>query len=67
MKVPKEVGKPHTRDKVYAENDPYLPPKGSGLPEVAICKDCTAVYQKKKWFLDPKLYKEKKRRKISTG
>lgn len=60
MKVPKEVGGPHTRDKVYAENDPYLPPKGKGLVGIVICKDCTAVYQNKKWFLDAKLYEEKK-------
>ncbi|MEP9410594.1 MAG: ATPase [Candidatus Brocadia sp.] len=50
----------HERSAIFDENDPYLPPKGSGLPEVAICKDCTAVYQKKKWFLDPKLYEKKK-------
>jgi len=37
MKVPREVGK-HTRDKVYAENDPYMPPKGKGLVGVAICR-----------------------------
>ena len=61
MKVPKEFGKPHTRDKVYAENDPYLSPKGSGLQEVAICKDCTAINHKKKWFLDAKLYEQKKK------
>ena len=60
MKVPREVGK-HTRDKVYAENDPYMPPKGKGLVGVAICKDCTAVYHNKKWFLDPKLYEQKKK------
>lgn len=59
MKVPREVRK-HTRDKVYSENDPYLPPKGKGLVGVAICKDCTSVYQNKKWFLDAKMYKEKK-------
>lgn len=60
MKVPKEFGKPHTRDKVYAENDPYLPPKGKGLVGIAVCKDCTAVYHNKKWFLDAKLYEKKK-------
>ncbi|MGQ3685969.1 MAG: BCAM0308 family protein [Candidatus Loosdrechtia sp.] len=51
----------HIRDRLKNENDPYLPPKGSGLPEVSICQDCTAVYHKKKWFLDSKLYKEKKK------
>lgn len=50
----------HIRDELFDENDPYLPPKGSGLPEIAICKDCTAIYHKKKWFFDPKLYEEKK-------
>ena len=60
MKVPREVGK-HIRDKVYAENDPYLPPKGKGLADVSICKDCTAVYHNKKWFLDAKLYEQKKK------
>ena len=30
MKVPRKIEK-HTRDKVYAENDPYMPPKGKGL------------------------------------
>lgn len=59
MKVPREVGK-HTRNKIHAENDPYLPPKGKGLAGVAICKGCTAVYQNKKWFLDVKLYEKKK-------
>ncbi len=60
MKVPKEAGKPHTRNKIYAENDPYLPPKGKALAGVAICKDCTAVYHSKKWFLDARLYEQKK-------
>ena len=60
MKVPRQVGK-HNRDKVYAENDPYLPPKGKGLADVSICKDCTAVYHNKKWFLDAALYEKKKK------
>lgn len=60
MKVPREVGK-HTRNKVYAENDPYLPPKGKGLVGISICKDCKAVYHSKKWFLDAKLYEQKKK------
>ena len=60
MKVPRKVEK-HTRDKVYAENDPYLPAKGKGLTGAAICKDCTAVYHNKKWFLDAKLYEQKKK------
>ncbi len=59
MKVPRAVGR-RTRDKVHAENDPYLPPKGKGLVAVSICKDCTAVYQNKKWFLDAEMYKKKK-------
>jgi hypothetical protein len=59
MKVPRSVGT-HTRNKIYSENDPYMPSKGKGLVEVSICKDCTAVYHKKKWFLDAKIYKEKK-------
>ncbi|GAB63453.1 conserved hypothetical protein [Candidatus Jettenia caeni] len=50
----------HTRGQLSNENDPYLPPKGKGLPSVSLCKDCTAVYQNKKWFLDPKLYEKKK-------
>ncbi len=53
----------HERSAVFDGNDPYLPPKGSGLREVAICRDCTAVYQKKKWFLDPRLYEKKKAQK----
>ena len=60
MKITRKVEK-HTRDKVYAENDPYLPPKGKGLVDVSICKDCTAVYHNKKWFLDAKLYEQKKK------
>ena len=60
MKVPRKVEK-HTRDKVYRENDPYLPPKGKGLADVSICKDCNAVYHNKKWFLDAKLYEQKKK------
>jgi NMD protein affecting ribosome stability and mRNA decay len=59
MKVPREVGR-HTRDKVYSENDPYLPPKGKGLAGTAVCKDCKSVYHNKKWFLDEKLYAQKK-------
>ncbi len=59
MKIPRSVGT-HTRNKVYSENDPYLPSKGKGLAAASICEDCTAVYQNKKWFLDAKLYKEKK-------
>ncbi len=58
MKVPREVGR-HTRNKVYAENDPYLPPKGKGLVAGSICNICKAVYHNKKWFLDKELYKEK--------
>jgi len=63
MKVPREIGygPSHKRDKVYAENDPYMPPKGKGLTGIAICKDCTAVYHNKKWFLDAKLYEQKKK------
>ncbi|MBI2470686.1 MAG: ATPase [Planctomycetes bacterium] len=63
MKVPREIGygPSHKRDKVYAENDPYMPPKGKGLAGITICKDCTAVYQNKKWFLDAKLYEQKKK------
>ncbi|MDR4507371.1 MAG: hypothetical protein MRJ65_03880 [Candidatus Brocadiaceae bacterium] len=57
MEVPKEVGK-HARDKIHAENDPYLSKKG--LLEGSVCRDCTAVYQNKKWFLDAKLYEKKK-------
>src|SRR3972149_6487255 len=58
MKVPREVEK-HARNKVYAENDPYLPPKGKGLVALSICNNCKAVYHNKKWFLDKKLYEEK--------
>ena len=36
-------------------------PKGKGLTGAAICKDCTAVYHNKKWFLDAKLYEQKKK------
>ncbi|MDN3513664.1 MAG: BCAM0308 family protein [Candidatus Brocadia sp.] len=63
MKVPRELGygPSRKRDKIYAENDPYLPSKGKGLAGVVICKDCTAVYHNKKWFLDAKLYEGKKR------
>jgi NMD protein affecting ribosome stability and mRNA decay len=62
MKLSKKIGYglSRKRGKIYAENDPYLPPKGKGLAGVAICKDCTAVYHNKKWFLDAKLYEKKK-------
>ncbi|MFO0793018.1 MAG: BCAM0308 family protein [Candidatus Brocadiaceae bacterium] len=59
MKIPKKIEK-HSRDKIYAENDPYMPKKGKGLSETAICKECKAVYHSKKWFLDEKLYEQKK-------
>ncbi len=57
MKIPKNVGK-FARDKIHAENDPYLPKKG--LVDHSICKDCNAIYHNKKWFLDAKLYEQKK-------
>ncbi len=59
MKIPRKIEK-HSRDKIYTENDPYMPQKGKGLPETAICKECKAVYHSKKWFLDEKLYEQKK-------
>jgi NMD protein affecting ribosome stability and mRNA decay len=59
MKIPRKIEK-HSRDKIYSENDPYMPKKGKGLPETAICKECKAVYHSKKWFLDEKLYEQKK-------
>lgn len=34
--------------------------RARGWGGVAICKDCTSVYHNKKWFLDAKIYKEKK-------
>jgi len=57
MKTPKNTGK-LARDKIHAENDPYMPKKG--LTDFSLCKDCTAVYHNKKWHFDEKLYEEKK-------
>ena len=59
MKIPRKIEK-HSRDKIYAEHDPYMPKKGKGLAETSICKECKAVYHSKKWFLDEKLYEQKK-------
>lgn len=53
----------HVRSQIFDENDPYLPAKGKGLPDVSLCKDCSAVYHHKKWFFDAQLYKEKKKSK----
>jgi NMD protein affecting ribosome stability and mRNA decay len=46
-------------------NDPYMP-KG-GRHEIAICKECHAIYRGKRWFLDEELYRANIKKKTSNS
>ncbi|HHT9110076.1 MAG TPA: BCAM0308 family protein [Candidatus Brocadiaceae bacterium] len=60
MKIPKKQIQKHSSVKSTLRMTPISHKKGKGLPETAICKECKAVYHSKKWFLDEKLYEQKK-------
>ncbi|HEX9873565.1 MAG TPA: BCAM0308 family protein [Deferrimonas sp.] len=57
----RDVGKFGISDKrgrVQTSSDPYLPEEG--LKEVSLCQGCHAVYQNKRWYLDPETFEAAK-------
>lgn len=52
-----------TRKAIDTYKDPYLPKEG--LHDMALCRECHAIYHNKRWFLDEALYQERVRGKGS--
>jgi NMD protein affecting ribosome stability and mRNA decay len=51
----KKGGPVRTRRNVQQYGDPYLPKLNPG--EIAVCKDCHAIFQRRHWFFNENLYR----------